>query len=127
MEADYTRAGPAGWVRQVGPIRLYLSDANGAPSPTQVAVAARVSDSLGALRDAAASYLDLFVDRARACGRADEPWWLDEIEFRDHAGSDPVCYALQFTLEGDDGGLWSVDMRADADGHRPFRFERRQG
>ncbi|KQP31859.1 hypothetical protein ASF49_10560 [Methylobacterium sp. Leaf104] len=127
MATDYSRAGPAGWVRQVGPVRLHLSDENGAPSPAQAAVAAVVAASLGSLRDKAASYLDLFVDRARACGRADEPWWLDAIEFRDHAGSDPLCYALHFTLEGDADGLWSVDMRVLADAHRPFRFECRQG
>ncbi|WP_019904945.1 hypothetical protein [Methylobacterium sp. 77] len=127
MVADFTRAGPAGWVRQVGPIRLHLSDENGAPNAAQVAVADLVTASLGPLRNQAASYLDLFVDRAKACGRGDEPWWLDEVEFRDPASFDPVCYALRFTLEGDDGGLWTVDMRAEADGHRPIRFERRQG
>ncbi|MGU3362247.1 hypothetical protein ACLBWX_18120 [Methylobacterium sp. M6A4_1b] len=127
MEADDSRAGPAGWVRQIGHVRFHLCDANGAPGPAQAAVAAIVAASLGPLRDEAASYLDQFVDRTGACGRADEPWWLDEIEFRDHAGSDPVCYALHFTLEGDTDGLWSVDMRALADEHRPFRFERRQG
>jgi hypothetical protein len=127
MDVRYTRTGAAGWVGQVGPVRLHLGDDGGAPCPAQVAVASVVAESLDGLRDTAAAYLDLFVDRARACGRADEPWWLDAIEFRDHAGSDPVRYALHLTLAGDDGGLWTVDMRAQADGHRPFRFERLQG
>ncbi|KAB7783598.1 hypothetical protein [Methylorubrum populi] len=123
----YTCMGPAGWVGQIDHVRVYLSDADGEVCPAQAAVAAVVTASLPRLRDAASAYLDRFVDRAKACGSAQEPWWLDEIEFRDHAGDETVCYALHFSLQGDDGGLWTVDMRASADGHRPFRFERRQG
>lgn len=127
----YTRMGPAGWVGQIDHVRVYLSDADGEIGRAQAALAAGVTASLARLRDAASSHLDLFVDRAKACGSAQEPWWLDDVEVRDHAGQEAgeetVCYALPFSLHGDEGGLWTVGMRASADGPRPFRFERRQG
>lgn len=127
MGVWYTRMGPAGWVGQIDHVRVYLSDEEGEICRAQAAVAAAVTASLASLRDAASAYLDLFVDRGKACGRAQEPWWLDEVEFRDQTEEETVCYALHFSLHGDDGGLWTVGMRASADGHLPFRFERRQG
>ena len=126
MTLSYTRAG-SGWVAAIGPIRLYHDDRNGAVQPAQAAVADAMPASLPALRATAADYLDLFVDRRRACGDDAAAWWLDEVEFRDHPASDPLVYALHFTLAGDEGGLWTVDMRVGTDGHRPIRFERRQG
>nr|USU32137.1 hypothetical protein NG677_23200 [Methylobacterium sp. OTU13CASTA1] len=126
MTLSYTRAG-SNWVAAIGPIRLHLDDRNGAIHPAQAAVADAMPVSLPALRATAADYLDLFVDRHRACGDDAAAWWLDEVEFRDHPASDPLVYALHFTLAGDEGGLWTVDMRVGTDGHRPIRFERRQG
>ncbi|KMO32650.1 hypothetical protein VQ02_23325 [Methylobacterium variabile] len=119
--------GPAGWVGRIDHVRVYLSDENGEASRAQAAVADMVSESLPALQDAASTYLDTFVDRQKACGSADERWWLDEIDFRGHPDAAPIAYSLLFTLHGDDGGLWTVDMRVFEDGHRPFRFERLQG
>lgn len=127
MSLEYARTGPDAWVGQVGHVRLYLSDEGGAVSPVQAAVAARLAGSLDTLCQVASAYLDLFVDRRRTCGRAEEPWWLDEIDFRDQDPQSPIGYALLFTLHGDDGGLWTVEMRASEGGHRPYRFERRQG
>lgn len=127
MTVRYARMGAVGWVGEIGPVRLYLDDRDGAVNPTQAALAEAVAGSLAACRDAAAAYLDLFVDRQKACGDAQEPWWLDEIDVRAGAGDDAAGYALHFTLHGDDGGLWTVDMRASPEGHRPSRFERRQG
>ncbi|TXN20837.1 hypothetical protein [Methylobacterium sp. WL19] len=127
MALNFTQMGAAGWVARIDGIPLYLSDESGAVDRAQADLAAKVAASLPAVRDAASAYLDLFVDRTKACGRSDEPWWLDEIEFRDPAGEEGTAYALHFTLAGDDGGLWTVEMRAFEDEHRPFRFERRQG
>ncbi|SFL02801.1 hypothetical protein [Methylorubrum salsuginis] len=127
MPLPYERMGSDGWVAQIGPVRLYLSDESGAVSRGQAALAEAVAGSLDARRAAASAYLDLFVDRRKACGDAEEPWWLDEIDFRARPGEAATGYAFLFTLHGDDGGLWTVDMHAAADGHRPYRFERRQG
>lgn len=123
----YTRWGRGGWVREIDRVRIYLGDENGEPNAAQAEVADLLALSLPALREAAAAYLDLFVDRRKACGREGEPWWLDEIEFREGRTDDGVSYLLHLTLDGDDGGLWTVEMRALADEQRPFRFERRQG
>ncbi|WP_082477470.1 hypothetical protein [Methylobacterium sp. Leaf93] len=127
MALNFTQMGAAGWVARIDGIPLYLSDESGAVDRAQADLAAKVAASLPAVRDAASAYLDLFVDRTKACGRSDEPWWLDEIEFRGLACEGHAAYALHFTLAGDDGGLWTVEMRAFEDQHRPFRFERRQG
>lgn len=116
-----------GWVGEVGQIRLFLDDAGGEMNRAQAELAERVMFSLSSLQAKASAYLDLFVDRTRACGGEHESWWLDEIDFRDPGGASPNCYALLFTLVGDDGGLWTVEMRAGANEHRPFRFERLQG
>ncbi|WP_407519639.1 hypothetical protein [Methylobacterium oryzisoli] len=123
----YVRLESGGWVGQIGHVRVYVSDEEGAPSRAQAAVAAMVARALPALREAASAYLDTFVDRRKACGSAQEPWWLDEIDVRDRAGKERISCALLFTLHGDDGGLWTVDMQESVEGHRPFRFERRQG
>ncbi|WP_419953049.1 hypothetical protein [Methylobacterium sp.] len=127
MALNFTRMGPATWVARIDHITLYLGEENGEVSHVQAGLATKVAASLPAVRDAASAYLDLFVDRTKACGLADEPWWLDEIEFRDPAGEGGAAYVFHFTLDGDDGGLWAVEMRAFEDEHRPFRFERRQG
>lgn len=127
MALNVTRMGPAAWVARIDHINLFLGDEDGEVSRAQAGLAAKVAASLSVLRSAAEAYLDLFVDRTKASGRADEPWWLDEIDFRDPAGEGGAAYAFHFTLDGDDGGLWTVEMRAFDDEHRPFRFERRQG
>ena len=127
MALKYTRMGMEGWVGQVDAVRVYLSDADGEMHKVQAAVAAAVIDSLPFLQKAASAYLDIFVDRLKACGSAAEPWWLDEVDFRGRAEEARVCYSLLFRLNGDDGGLWTVDMRVFEREHRPFRFERLQG
>ena len=68
--------------------------------------------------------LEKFTDRAKICGRADEPWWFDEIDMR---GLKPGACLLSFTLEGDDGGLWTVEFVDRHEQFWPVRFERRQG
>ena len=115
------------WVGTIGKIRVYLDDQSGAPVPAQVEIARQLADALAAVSARAAAYLDLFVDRARACGNGDEPWWLDEVDLRRRDGDHPSTYALVFSLDGDDGGMWTVDLRVTGAEHRPVRFERRQG
>lgn len=123
---DLTFAGAA-WIGTIGTTRIFLDDEAGAPAAAQVAIARHLEDGLATVSGRAAMYLDLFVDRARACGRGDEGWWLDEVDLRRGDGDDPATYALLFSLDGDDGGLWTVDMRVTGAEHRPVRFERLQG
>ncbi len=119
--------GLAGWVGQICKVNLWLADRDGAPNPRQVCVATQIAESLHILEAKAANYLDLFVDRAKACGDAEERWWLDEIDFREGLLEDVLTYSLHFRLQGDDGGLWTVTVLARDDEHSPFRFERLQG
>lgn len=114
--------GPAG-----AEVNMWLADDDGATNASQVEVARRIARSLPILKAKAADYLDMFVDRTRACGNREEEWWLDEIEFREGWREGTITYAMHFALNGDDGGLWKVYMRANDNEDRPFRFERLQG
>lgn len=113
------------WRAVVGGVAVFVDDENGAPHAMQRAIAERLGATLDDVRIQAAHYLDMFVDRARACGNANEAWWLDEIELRDMSLQRPRC-RLSLTLEGDDGGQWTVEMIAEADHFFPIRFERLQ-
>jgi hypothetical protein len=106
-------------------IRILLDAFGGTPDATQLVTAQRLEVDLPRISRQAADYLDLFVDRAS--GNAEACWWLDEIDFRSHVGLEPRTYGLLFSLDGDDGGAWTVDVRVTDTGHRPFRFERYQG
>lgn len=119
--------GKEGWATTIGHVRLWLADKDSAPNAEQVAIAERIAECLPVLETNAANYLDMFVDRARACGDGKEHWWLDEIDCREDRQDGPTTFSLYFSLHGDDGGLWTVDMRASNDGYRPFRLERLQG
>jgi len=126
IRVQFDRAGNV-WVAEIGHVRMYLENENGEKNAAQAVMAEQVCESLSTIQAKASAYLDLFVDRAKACGNSDEPWWLDEIIFR---GPDPhgqVTYSLFFDLQGDDGGLWIVDVLPKYGEHRPIRFERRQG
>ncbi|MGX7703860.1 hypothetical protein [Methylobacterium sp. Gmos1] len=90
MTWGFTRMGVDGWVGRIGHVRVYLDDENGEANRAQAKIAEAVRQALPSLRDEAAAYLDAFVDRIRVCG-ADEPWWLDEIEFRGHAEAERIC------------------------------------
>lgn len=113
-----------GWRATAGHVAIFVDDRGGKPDPDQVALVDRLVTNLEAVEALAAHYLDMFVDRARACGRADERWWFDEIEVR---GLKPgTCY-LSFTLDGDDGGNWIVEIVERREQILPVRFERQQG
>lgn len=114
--------GPAG-----AEVNMWLSDEEGTVNGAQLEVAQRIADSLPIIKTKAADYLDMFVDRARASSSGTEEWWLDEIDFREGRQDGALTYAMHFSLNGDDGGLWTVYMRVRENEDRPFRFERRQG
>ena len=114
--------GPAG-----AEVNMWLSDEEGTVNGAQLEVAQRIADSLPIIKTKAADYLDMFVDRARASSSGTEEWWLDEIDFREGRQDGALTYAMHFSLNGDDDGLWTVYMRVRENEDRPFRFERRQG
>ena len=119
--------GDSGWVGKIHQVNVYVADNNGAPSAAQVMLAEDIASKLPPLETQVSDYLDMFVDRGRACGNASEPWWLDEIDLRLGGQGCSTTYSLHLTLDGDDGGLWTVDMRPLEGEHRPVRFERLQG
>lgn len=108
-------------------VNIWLSDEDDMARSRQLEVAQRVAASLPIVQAKAADYLDMFVDRARASGNADEEWWLDEIDFREGVQDGALTFEMHFSLNGDDGGLWAVYMRVRENEDRPFRFERHQG
>lgn len=124
MTLEFQGGRGTGWRAPAGRIAIFIDDREGNPDPVQVALANRLAGRVEAIEKQAAQYLDVFVDRARACGKADEPWWFEEIEMR---GLNPRTCHLAFTLDGDDGGLWTVEMVERHERLWSVRFERRQG
>jgi hypothetical protein len=125
MEFRYAAPGQC-WLGEGAGTTFYLDGPAGAVPADQAAAAERIAGSLAAFRDRAAAYLDLFVDRAKACGSADEDWYLVEIHMRGGQGK-PVRARPLLMLDGDDGGMWSVELRDTGDDWWPVRFERDQG
>ena len=126
MAPNFERLAGTTWKAHVDGVGIFIDDQAGQPEPTQLAIASRLAADLPAIRAQGASYLDLFVDRKKACGTDNEEWWLDEIEMRGMQKDDPRC-RLFFTLHGDGDGQWTVEMRVRADRFHPIRFERHQG
>lgn len=126
MTPKFERSAGTTWKAHINGVGIFIDDQGGQPEPTQHAIAVRIAADLAAIRSQGARYLDTFVDRQKACGKADEEWWLDEIEMRGTPKDNPRV-SLFFMLDGDDGGQWIVEMRALADRFHPIRFERCQG
>jgi hypothetical protein len=118
-------AGPA-WRAEIDGVAVFLDDRKGQPDPSQHAIALRIAEDFAGIRAKATSYLELFVDRAKACGSGNVEWWLEEIELRGMQDNRSRC-SFGFTLHGDDGGYWTVEMTAWPHEFRPVRFERKQG
>ena len=124
MALEFQGGRGTGWCAPIGRITIFVDDRDGRPDPAQVAFADRLANVPEIIEKQAAQYLDMFVDRARACGNANEPWWFEDIELRHlELGT---CH-LAFTLDGDDGGLWTVEMVERHETLWPVRIERRKG
>lgn len=108
-------------------IPVFMEDQAGQPDGAQVAIARRLAASLDKVTERAARYLDLFIDRPKACGSREEEWWLDEINLRDLPREAPFLCQMHFTLYGDGDGMWTVDLVVRDKEFRPIRFERLQG
>jgi len=108
-------------------IEVYVPGGEAGPTSDALALAEEIAASIDTFAERARGYLDLFVDREKACGNPQEPWWLDEIELGYDAGSGRPAAALVFTLHGDGDGFWKVVFRRAGPEIRPYRFERLQG
>lgn len=124
MALEFQGGGANGWRTAAGRIPIFVDDGGGRPDASQVALVEELVATLDSVAAQAAQYLDLFVDRRRACGGADEEWWFEEVELRKLK---PDTCQLSFTLYGDGDGLWSVEMVARHGTFWPVRFERQQG
>ncbi|WP_374527779.1 hypothetical protein [Novosphingobium sp.] len=124
MEFKFGEAGC--WFGSSEGTYFYLQGVDGSACPDQEAAAERIAQSLEAFKAKAVAYLDLFIDRAKACGHEGEDWAFVEIELNGGLGA-PVRASPLFMLSGDDGGMWSVELRDMGNEWRPVRFERRQG
>lgn len=109
----------------VGHVAIWVTMRDGVADTAQLGLARQIVAQLTHIEHIAGTYLDMFVDRARACGNGDEPWFLDEIDLRAASGDRPVI-PLIFALDGDDNGLWTVDLRLSQDQFWPVRLERLQ-
>ncbi len=113
---------------------IVVETPRGSATDQQLALAQDIVENLHSHLERATRYLDLFVDREKACGNADEQWFLDEITLLDHDHGAALVYKAGSSLTGDDGGCWTVRIRAfdysenpHERGIIPFSFSRDQG
>jgi hypothetical protein len=122
------------WLAQLGTVELSVEAQDGEVQPIQLELAEMVAARVEFYASLAADYLDRFVDRRKACGDAAQEWWLDQIDVaRSEEGKAPV-FSLSYSLDGDDGGWWTVKVRSFdhssnplEKGQIPFAFSRDQG
>jgi hypothetical protein len=91
--------------------------------PARLAEAESVLRSLAPLRDRAAAHLDEFINRQKLAPGSE--WFLEGIEFgfNRHAEGD---VSMEFSLDGDTHGSWSVVFLRSSGQYWPVAFGRRQ-
>ena len=94
------------------------------PAPARLALLERVLPVLGEIERRARDHLDAFVDRGRFAGGED--WYLEGLDMgRDSAA--PVSeFIMQFSLDADIYGFWTVTLREQDTGIYAVAFGRRQ-
>ncbi|QJQ31382.1 hypothetical protein GV829_02075 [Sphingomonas lacunae] len=126
MKLNFRSTTSGAWVADVGEIQCFNYHPEG-PDQTALALADDLTDGMDTSLRRARDYLDLFVDRGKACGDPQEDWQLIEMELgTQHANGRPFV-RLCFDLHGDDGGYWSVYFRQAQNEIRPYQFDRTQG
>lgn len=126
MPIMFNQVSDGSWAGTADGVRFFVDDDGGKPHGDQQVLANLIAANLNAIKKQAADYLDLFTDRARASGRLNEEWFLEEIEMRCLSGSSAGRFELNFTLCGDDGGYWCVQLRHCDGAMLPIRFGRIQ-
>ena len=100
-------------------VEVTVCGAEAGPEPACLAHLNAVLPALDLVVRSANAHLDAFIDRERLS--PGETWWLDGLRvLRDEVGKPQI--ELQFTLEGDRYGHWSVVFS----GESPTAFARRQ-
>ena len=102
---------------------IIAGDAAG-PAPARLAFLERIIPKLGDIEKEARDYLDIFVDRGRFANG--EAWYFEGFEM----GRDPAApiseLIMQFSLEADIYGFWTVTMQEHEARIYPVEFSRRQ-
>ena len=122
------------WLARIGTVDLCVEVQNGKAQPVLLDLADSIVNNLDHYKSMGTRYLDRFVDRQNASGNPETEWWLDQVDiFQTTDGKAPV-FALSYSLDGDDGGWWTVKVRSfDHSDHPlekgqiPFAFSRDQG
>lgn len=127
MAVSFRQNFDGSWRGEADGVSLFVDGDNGQPISAQKAVAELVAANVAALRGQAASYLELFVDRAKSSDNSAEGWFLEEIDMRGLTTSRSINFEAIFTLAGDDSGFWFVRFRVADGAFWPHQFGRRQG
>lgn len=102
---------------------IIAGDAAG-PVPARLAFLERIISTLGDIEKQARDYLDIFVDRGRFANG--EAWHFEGLEM----GRDPAApiseLIMQFSLEADIYGFWTVTLQEQQARIYPVEFRRRQ-
>ena len=113
---------------------IRLETPSGRPTDQQIQLAQDIHENLPDHLERATQYLELWVDRAKSCGNANEEWSLEEVAIPQSEDGRAPIYRLCFMLDGDDGGWWTVSVHAfdystnpHERGFKPFAFCREQG
>lgn len=123
---DFVRTSSGAWVADVGHIHCYCYQPQG-PDTASLALAQAITGSIELYVKRARDYLDLFIDREKACGRQKEEWTFLEMELGCQPSNGRPFARLAFDLLGDDGGYWTVHFREVQQEIRPYQFDRMQG
>ena len=91
------------------------------PDPARLALVRRVVADLPGVARAAANYLDEFVDRGKFA--SGNEWWLEGVGSTPATGKENE-FSLQFSIEGDTYGMWTVTFRRELERHWPVAFSR---
>ncbi len=91
------------------------------PDPQRLSVIQRAVADVQSLKAAATAYLDEFVDRHKLAGGSE--WFLEGICSVPPDNEDE--FTLQFSIEGDFYGLWTVKFKMGLERHWPVALARR--
>ncbi|HET9216272.1 MAG TPA: hypothetical protein VFR18_04800 [Terriglobia bacterium] len=95
-----------------------------APAPEHVATLEKIVPSIDSLTDRAMAYLDEFVDRTRFANG--QSWFFEGLTLGREADAKPGDVTLDFSIEHDTYGFWSVVFRFSSGRFFPIKLVRAQ-
>jgi len=108
---------------EASPCEVLVAGDRVAPDAVHLATTEMALRSLATLRERAAAYLDEFVDRRKTSETSE--WFLEGFECG-LAGQAEGEFSLNFSLDGDTYGRWSVTFRYSVGPYYPIAFARHQ-